>query len=55
MLMLVAVLSLMASGLSACGGGQAPGAKGAAKNYILAVTGTSGSVQHTTSVTLTVQ
>jgi hypothetical protein len=53
LLVLVAVLGLMASGLSACGGGF-PGTK-VAKNYTITVTGTSGNLQHTTSVTLTVQ
>ncbi|MFZ1134512.1 MAG: SBBP repeat-containing protein, partial [Candidatus Korobacteraceae bacterium] len=52
-LMLTAVLGLMASGLSACGGGS-PGTK-TAQTYTITVTGTNGNVQNTSVVTLVVQ
>ena len=52
-LVLTAVLGLMASGLSACGGGS-PGAK-TAQTYAITVTGTNGNVQNTSIVTLVVQ
>jgi len=55
MLMLVAVLSLMVSGMVACGGNAQANHKTQAQNYSIMVTGASGGVQHTTSVTLTVQ
>jgi hypothetical protein len=54
MLLLVAIVSLMISGLSACGGGSPSGQK-APQNYSITVTGDGGSMQHTTSVSLTVQ
>jgi hypothetical protein len=55
MLILVALLSLMVSGMVACGGNAPASHKTQAQNYSIMVTGASGSMQHTTSVSLTVQ
>lgn len=55
MLMLLMVLGLMVSGMVACGGNPPASHKTQAQNYSIMVTGASGSVQHSTSVSLTVQ
>jgi len=56
MLSLLVVLSIVAGGMAACGGSKKATVPGTtAGNYIVTVTGTSGSITETGTATLTVQ
>jgi hypothetical protein len=55
-LFFVSVLTLVATSLISCGGGTSgTSTSRTAKSYVITITGTSGSTQHTTSITLLLQ
>jgi len=54
-LLLGGFVQLLALSLVACGGGSGGGGNQGPTNYTVTVTGTSGSIQHTAQVTVTVQ